>query len=88
MMQGYQGTLCPVASTPQLSFEQVATPPATLTSWEWIADHSSHIFLHDIDTCTWHSRKEEALSVRDADRVYKHELSRGVSNTIPFAARL
>ena len=63
-------------------------PPPTTTSWEWIADHTLNMSLYNIGTCTWHLRKEEALSTSDADRAHRHELPRWVSNTIPFAARM
>ena len=82
------GTLGHALLHPQVSFEEMATPLLTITSWEWMADNTHHMSLHDIATCTWQAREEEALATRDADRAHRHELPRWVSNTIPFAARM
>ena len=82
------GTVGHSSSLPPIFFEDLATPPPTATSWEWTADHTQHMSLHDLATCTWQAREEEALATRDADRAQRHELPRWVSNTIPFAARM
>ena len=49
---------------PQLFFEEVATHPPTTISWEWRADHTHHMSLHDIVTCTSLAREEETLQLQ------------------------